>query len=386
MGKSEAIRVLQSVSAMDHGGIEHFIMNLYRKIDRDKVQFDFIYRVACPCAFDDEIRSLGGRIYRCPSPDRHPFRSMRFYGEFFKQHPEYRVVHEHRSNLRGFMGLIRAAERHGRINTRIVHSHSSMSVNKQGLVEDAVCRVTSLLNRAQIDNLATDYFACSDKAASWMFPVDNADCGSVRIIPNGIDTDAFAFSELDRKRIRQQYDIPQDAFVVGSVARFSAVKNHSFLIDVFRRLAASDSNSYLLLLGDGELMPSIRQKVKDMGLMSRVVFAGVQEDTPPFYSAMDVVCMPSHFEGLPVSSVEAQANGLPIVFSSDVSKDAGLTSTVKYLDLELGADLWAQEVASCQCDLRARMDGQLAVKSAGFDVAGTAAWLQEFYLCRHNGR
>lgn len=380
MSRDRPVRILQSVGAMNHGGIEHFLMNLYRGINRDLVQFDFIERVNGPAIFDEEIASLGGRIFHCASPDKHPIRAMRYYRSFFRKHPEYSVVHEHRSSLLGFMGCLTAAS-YENVSTRIIHAHNSSPV-RSGAARAAEMASDSF-NKRRVKKFATDYFACSDAAKAWMFPVSTGVSDKVKVIPNGIDTKRFRFDNRNRSDIRREFKIPQHAFVIGHVGRFDCAKNQSFLLDILASFPEED-RPVLLLLGDGALRVPLEERACSMGLEGNVVFAGMQNETNRFYSAMDIFCMPSLYEGLPVSAVEAQANGLPLLLSDGISRDTDLGGGVEFKALSDGPMLWA-EVLSEQLKsvgLTDRAEGVTRVVEAGFDIGETANTLQDFYIDR----
>lgn len=375
---SRPVRVLQSVGAMNHGGIEHFVMNVYRKIDRDLVQFDFVERVNDRCIFDDEIESLGGRIYRFQSPDKHPVSSMRFYRELFREHPEWQVVHEHRSTLSGFLCCLRAAS-YEHVRTRVAHAHNSALSAWYGGVGNAVEQITDIINKKMISGIATDYFACSDLAAQWLFPFEAGVSEKVRVIPNGIDAARFAFNARDRVEIRALYGIPENAFVIGHVGRFCQEKNQEFLIGLLKTIPA-EMEGRLLLLGDGFLRDEIEKRASELGLRERVVFAGLQTETWKYYSAMDAFCMPSIHEGLPVSAVEAQASGLPLVLSENVSRDTDLGGVEAFLPINEGPDAWVKTLINCRKDADKRALGVKLVADAGFDIDVAAEELQNFYL------
>lgn len=378
VGDSRPVRVLQSVGAMNHGGIEHFVMNVYRKIDRDLVQFDFVERVNDRCVFDDEIESLGGRIYRFQSPDKHPVSSMRFYRELFREHPEWQVVHEHRSTLSGFLCCLRAAS-YEHVRTRVVHAHNSALSAYYGGVGNAVEQITDIMNKKMISGIATDYFACSDLAAQWLFPFEAGVFEKVRVIPNGIDAARFAFNARDRVEVRALYGIPENAFVIGHVGRFCPEKNQKFLIGLLKAIPA-EMEGRLLLLGDGFLRDEIEKRVSELGLRERVVFAGLQTETWKYYSAMDAFCMPSIHEGLPVSAVEAQASGLPLLLSENVSRDTDLGGVEAFLPISEGPDAWVKTLINCRKDADKRALGVKLVADAGFDIDVAAEELQNFYL------
>ena len=372
MTNGEPIRVLQAVSSMGHGGIEHFLMNLYRAIDKEKVQFDFMYRVSYECVFDKEIESMGGRVFRCVDPDRHPLRSGRFYRKFFEEHPEIRAVHEHRSGCDGFFGLMRAAKRAG-VPVRILHSHNSQKGWANNLIKD----VTDAFNAPRLDRLANTFVACSDAAAEYLYgrcPHAMREC-SVR--PNAIDLDAFAFDPQARRKVRARYGIAEDALVIGHVGRFVPEKNQSFLVDIAAGLRSVGVPAEALLLGDGPMHDEVEGKAREMGVADVVHFAGIQENTASHYSAMDVFCMPSLFEGLPVSCVEAQANGLPMVLSADISRMADVCGHTTFLDLTEGAKAWGEAVH--EASEGGRRENFPALKAAGYGIDEAARKYESLY-------
>ncbi|HIU05951.1 MAG TPA: glycosyltransferase [Candidatus Coprousia avicola] len=373
MSIESPIRVLQVVPSMNHGGIEHFLMNLYRAIDKTRVQFDFMYRVPYQCVFDSEILSLGGRIIRCVDPDRHPLKASRFYRRFFVEHPEIRVIHEHRSGCDGFFGAMRAARRCN-IPVRILHSHSS----RKGWRHNPIKDVTDAINAPRLDSFANAFIACSDVAADYLYGRCSRATSECVIRPNAIDICSFAFSLESRAKVRQLLNIPEDALVIGHVGRFVSEKNQSFLLDVALALRANGVPAELLFLGGGVTQAEVKQKAENLNIANSVHFAGVQEDMSPYYSAMDVFCMPSLFEGLPVSCVEAQANGLPMVLSAGISQMADICGHTTYMDLSMGAVNWGKAV--CKVANEGRSDNYQELRSAGYDIAVAAREFEALYL------
>lgn len=380
MSSNKPVRVLQSVGIMNHGGIEHFLMNLYRRVDKDVVQFDFVERVDSPAVFDDEIRDLGGRIYRFASPDKHPIRAMRFYQKLFSEHSEYKVLHEHRASLLGFMGCLTAASRM-HVPTRIVHAHSSGPV-RSGLDRRAEI-ATDAVNKRRLKNLATDYFACSDAARRWMFPASSGVAEKALIIPNGIEAVQFRYCLSDRIGVRSELGIPHDAFVVGHVGRFDPVKNHAFLLDMLASFSR-EQRPYLLLVGDGGLRGAVHDKARSLNLDGSVIAVGLQDEVWRYYSAMDVLCMPSLHEGLPVSAIEAQASGLPLLLSDGIPADAALSGNVEFRSLVDGPSVWADAIMSLGEKTASldRVQAGSCVAKSGFDIKETAERLQAFYAAR----
>lgn len=373
MTNGQPIRVLQAVPSMGHGGIEHFLMNLYRTIDKDKVQFDFMYRVPYECVFDKEIEAMGGRIFRCADPDRHPVRSGRFYREFFAGHPEVRAVHEHRSGCEGFFGLIREAKRVG-VPVRILHSHNS----QKGWANNPVKDLTDAFNAPRLDTFANTFVACSDVAAAYLYGRCRKALDACVVYPNAIDLDAFTFDPTARIDVRDHFGIANEALVIGHVGRFVPEKNQAFIVDVVSWLRSKGILADALLLGDGSLRDEVLSKADSMGISQYVHFAGIQEDTASHYSAMDVFCMPSLFEGLPVSCVEAQANGLPMVLSTGVTKQADICGHTYFLNLDDGAEIWADQILKCATDGRAI--NKSALCKAGYDISELAVRYERLYI------
>lgn len=375
---NEPIRVLQSVPAMNHGGLEHFIMNVYRAIDRDKIQFDFLFRVNKGCVFDEEIYDLGGRIFRFESPDKHPLKSKKYYESFFVAHPEYKIIHSHVSDLGGFQNLLRVARSKG-VPTSIIHAHSTRAPKKGSKVQSFINEKLMQRNKRNIEKIGTDFFACSNEAALWMFPESILSGDKFRVIANGIDVDHFSYNKDARLQVRESLNIPKDALVIGHVGRFAQVKNHKFLVDVFNFLTHLNPNSFLLLVGGGELKQQIQERTENAGISEKVRFLGEKEDTAPYYSAMDVLCMPSLYEGMPIVGIEAQANNLPILFSSNVPIEARIGNRVHFLDLEMGVESWTERIMA----IAHRVDdnsNKEKLDKAGFNSAFASAELEKFYL------
>ena len=188
---------------------------------------------------------------------------------------------------------------------------------------------------------ATDYFACGETAGRWMYGDRCFDAGKVTVMPNAIDTEKFAFDPEARVRLRNELGIPQDAFVVGHVGRFMYQKNHSFLVDIFAELLKEKPSARLLLIGEGELMGQIQEKVRRLGIKDSVIFTGARQDVNKLYSVMDVFCLPSFYEGMPVVAWEAQANGLPCVFSDEVSKESEKSQNCYFVDINEAREKWS---------------------------------------------
>ncbi|MDU0203791.1 glycosyltransferase family 1 protein [Paenibacillus sp. MAH-36] len=361
----DPIRILQVVVNMNRGGAETLLMNLYRNIDHSKVQFDFL--TSKEGVFDEEILKMGGKIHRIPYvSDVGHYAYIKALNKFFSSHSEYKIVHSHLDKMSGF--VLRSAER---TNTpiRIAHSHNTSS--EGGVVAKAYKWIAG----KYILPCATHYFACSDKAANWLFEdkVVNA-----TILKNGIESDQYVFNSEVRNQVRQELNLSRDTFVIGHVGRFAHQKNHSFLIDIFAQLNNDKPDSVLVLAGDGPLRLDIEKKVRDLNLLGKVIFLGIRNDINRLLQAFDVFVFPSWHEGLPVTLIEAQGSGLPCIISdvitSEVDMGAGL---VQFENLNKPSDAWAKRVI--QQNKRV-LEVQDHIQKKGFDIRVPAKWLQKFYL------
>lgn len=374
----EPIRVLNIVGLMSPGGIETLIMNLYRNIDRNKVQFDFLTHKGIDGTFDEEIKSLGGRIYKMPQiregDKTYYFRFFEYITalkRFFREHQEYHIVHGHMTNTAVFYMPI--AKKYGAVTCCIAHSHQTQATPGLSGV------LTNILQKP-LPKIATDYFACSEMAAKWIFPEEAIKSGKVKVIRNGVDPKRFYFDEKKRSEVRKELGIG-DCFVIGNVARFKTVKNHAFQIDTFDQYHKVYPNSMLMLIGEGELMNSMKEKVKQMKLEDSVLFMGLRSDVSDLMQAMDLFFLPSLNEGLPVVAVEAQAMGLPVLTSTGVPEETDITGNVKFLDLDNDLSEWIEAIEDCRKSFN-RKDMRGYIHDGGYDITETAKWLEEFYLSK----
>lgn len=358
------MRVLQVVTSMDRGGLETMLMNYYRKIDRTKVQFDFLVHRQERAAYDDEIEALGGKIYRLPRLVPWSKSYLNALNAFFVGHPEYRIVHVHQDCLSSV--ILKAAKKCG-IPVRIAHSHNS---NQDKDIKYPI----KLFYRRFIPDNATHLFACSNSAGDWMFRGK-----PYQILPNAIDAEQFSFRADKANATRVDFGVEPQVFLVGHVGRFWAQKNHAFLIDIFKRIADLKPNSKLVLVGNGGRQNEIREKVQKLDLVDKVIFTGVRDDIPNLMQAMDVFVLPSLYEGLPVTMVEAQAAGLPCVISDKVPPECILTDgLVNVVPLSASPDTWAAKILEKRNT--PRTDRRSEIAAHGFDIATEAVKLQEFYI------
>ncbi|WP_459500034.1 glycosyltransferase family 1 protein [Bacillus sp. C1] len=361
------LRVLHVVVNMNRGGAETLIMNLYRNLDRSKVQFDFL--TCKEGVFDDEIVALGGKVHRIPYiTDVGHTGYMKTLNTFFASHQQYRIVHAHMDKMSGF--VLRSAQKAG-IPIRIAHSHNTSS---EGGV---AAKIYKWYAGKSIVPCSTHLLACSTAAARWLF-ADKA--GIARILKNGIECDRFAFSSEIRKQVRDGLQIHQNTFVVGHVGRFAHQKNHSFLLDVFARLIKLKPDSILLLVGDGPLRLEIEKKVRDLSLKDNIKFLGMRSDIEKLLQAFDVFVFPSIHEGLPVTLIEAQGAGLPCIISDVITQEVDMgMNLVEYLSLN-DKKVWIEKIERIAVrSLLRNMPGQALVKK-GYDIKNIAELTQDFYL------
>lgn len=356
------IRILHIVSFMQRGGLETLIMNCYRHIDREKIQFDFIVHRDFRADYDDEIEALGGRIYRLPRLNPFSPGYKKALMDFFRNHPEYKIVHCH---LDCMSALPLAAAKKCGVPVRIAHGHNS---NQD---KDWKYPLKRLFMR-KIPATATHFFACSEEAGGWMFPGQ-----PVTVINNGIESDRFAYDPAVREAVRTELRLG-DRLTLGHVGRFMPQKNHEFLIDIFAAVHAVDPAARLLLVGTGDLEGQIHQKVSQLGLDEAVQFLGVRSDVDRILQAVDVFLLPSLYEGLALTSVEAQTSGAQCFFSDRVLRQCKIADNVTFLPLEDSPEQWAEQILAAARLPRSSQKEKIA--AAGFDIQTTAKWLSDFYF------
>lgn len=328
-------RLLCLLSNMNAGGAETFLMKIYRKIDRSRYQLDFCVNSKERCFYEPEIEALGGRIYRIPSKSE----NLKMFQEKLRliiTENKYQYVLRITANAAGLMDL-KIAKRSG---AKVCVARSSNSNSEEGLKNKIAHFLGKLLYLRYVDI----GIAPSKLAAEYTFGKMSVRRKKISIIHNALDTDIYEYSKLGRKCIREEFNISDDDIVVGNIGRFMVQKNHKFIIDVFEQVHKKNSNTYLMLVGNGELENEIRDKVSKKGLQKFVIFTGVRSDIPKILSSMDVLLMPSLYEGMPNTVIEAQATGLPCVISDTITREADITGLVKYVPLSQSYEVWGDSV------------------------------------------
>ncbi len=362
----EPIRVLHIVTYMGRGGLETMLMNYYRNINRNAVQFDFLVHRDFEADYDPEILNLGGKIYRLSRLNPFGKKYINELNQFFKNHPEYKIVHSHLDCMAGLP--LKYAKKNG-VPIRIAHAHSSnQTKDKKYLLK--------LMFKRNINKNATDLFACAQDAGLWMFGRDQ-----FRVMNNAIDTKAYVVNKQTGKEVRQELKIPEDAFVVGHVGRFAPPKNHKFIIRVFAEVLKEKQNAFLLLVGEGDLRGETEALTVELGIQDNVIFAGKRSDVNRMLQAMDVFLFPSVYEGLPLSIIEAQAAGLPCLISDKVPIECRKTDLVSQFSLNDSLSAWKDYVIDAGKVLKRDTSGEIS--DAGFDICKNAKWLENFYLQKY---
>ncbi len=360
------------LGALNPGGIEVMVMNLYRAIDRSRVQFDFVIHTADRCFYEDEIEQLGGRVFRVPSFRGYNILSYKkAWKAFFRQHDEFSCIHGHMgSSAAYYLGV---AKRFG-IPT-VAHSHGTTRLIN---LKEFLYLLFSFPTRFVADT----FFACSLDAGRDRFGKRVAASSRFRIVRNAFDLAGFGFFPEERALTRRSLGLER-AFIVGHVGRFDVAKNHAFILKVFREVLARVPEARLLLVGDGDTRPSVEALIADYGLEEQVILLGTRHDVPSLLQAMDVFLFPSLLEGLGISLIEAQCTGLPGITSNRVPREVGITDLVTFLDLKDTEEKWAEEVCSYR-DMDERHDRLAEAEKAGYEITRQTMILEEFYLDLHS--
>lgn len=352
-------RVLCIVSAMNTGGAETFLMKIYRRLDREKYQMDFCVNTKEKCFYDDEISALGGKMFYVPAKSQ----SYREYKKSLYnvvKNNGYEYVLRITSNAAGFLDL-KIAKKAG---ARVCVARSSNSSDGDSAVVNLIHKISRPLFVKYVDVK----IAPSDLAAEYTFGKRSVRLGEVEELNNAIDLDVYKYSDVERQKIRRELSI-EGKTVIGHIGRFSKQKNHNFLIDIFADIRKKDENAHLLLLGKGELLDEVKQKVETLGLSDCVTFAGVRGDVPSVLSAMDVFLLPSFYEGMPNTVIEAQATGLPCVIADTITREANVSGLVSYLSLDTSSDMWAKNVLEANGK---RCDTSNVMREKGYDIESSA--------------
>ncbi|WP_113886027.1 glycosyltransferase family 1 protein [Clostridium butyricum] len=375
------IRILHILDSLDYGGIESFIINMYKEINRSEVQFDFLIFKEKNC-YENIVHELGGRVYKYDINDRNKIikaiKSIRVIRKTIIN-GEYKIIHCHNCSL---IGLLKATIT-GKIckctKTVIAHSHNT-GMPKNTWFDNKI----RLILKALVDWSSDYYFACSKEAAlsKYSSKLLSEKNQRFRIIHNAIDIKKFQYNDIERKEIRKKLDVV-DKFVIGHVGRFEYQKNHLFLIRVFKEVLDRKADAVLLLVGGGSLEKKIKKEISNLKIKDKVIFLGKQKDISDIYKCMDVFVFPSYFEGLGIALIEAQISGLPCIISDNIPNEAKLTNKVKAIGLEEDVITWANKILENNMNEDRKVDIS-NIKKRGYDLAEEARKLEYMYLSMYN--
>jgi glycosyltransferase involved in cell wall biosynthesis len=364
--KVDPIRILQVVTIMNLGGIETFLMTLYRNIDRDKIQFDFLVHRDEEGFFDDEIKNLGGKIIRMrPLNPLKIFFYKKELQNFFKKN-SYQTVHSH---LNANSSVILWIAKKAGIKNRIAHSHTSKTTSGMNGLFKA-------FNKIFINNSCNYRFSSSEEAGKWLFGFKK----NFKTIKNSIKTSEFGFDSKSRVEMRKTLKLEDQTILIGNIGRFTYEKNHDFILEVFCEFNIRNNKSKLLLIGDGELNLEIKEKAKTLEVLDKIIFTGVVKNVAEYLNAMDVFIFPSLFEGLGIVAIEAQTNGLPVIINKELPKELDLTNLVYRISLKESIEIWVKTIAEAILENTPRSSKDAIVKFKGYDVHENSKYLQRFYL------
>ncbi len=360
------VRVLHIFHNMGNGGIENFVMNYYRAIDRDKIQFDFLTSVEEEGYFDEEIKKMGGHIYHAYPKKKNPIKNYFSIAKVVRD-KGYKIVHRHTGSAISNIDLL--AAKHGGAEILISHSHATQAGKKW----------LHYLARI-IFRVKTEEFACSKEAGRWLFGENDAENGKVQIIKNAINAEKYSYNSELRKKVREDHKI-QDKFIVGHVGNFNEAKNHEFLIDVFYEIQKENDNAVLWLIGNGKFRQNIEEKVENLDIKNKVIFEGERENVNEFMQGFDILIFPSVYEAFPIVLIEAQCAGLKCYVSKEaIPPEIDITGNLDFVSLEKDALFWGNIIIE---DIKKKMnrnDGYLCIKNAGFDIRDAAKDLERRYL------
>jgi glycosyltransferase involved in cell wall biosynthesis len=371
----QPIRVLHIVGGMIYGGIETWLMQILRNVDRQIIQMDFLVHQAGN--YDQEIQDLGSQVIYFPYLSN-PWLYGRKFRHFLHQNQPYDIVHSH---IHYFNGWILRLAKQANIPVRIAHSHTDTS--REDSQAEWYRKLYINLMKSWITNYATTGLATTHEAGKLLFGSAWQTDPRCRVFNCGIDLTPFQ-TVVDPVNVRRELNLPNDAFVIGHVGRLVTVKNHRFLLEITAEVIKHQKNVYLLLVGEGPLKPEITQQARELGLGDRVIFAGARSDVPRLMlGAMDIFVFPSFYEGLGNVRLEAQAAGLTSIVSDAVPKAGDIIpSLIHRLSLSQGASVWAAKVLEISKNPQAisQRKALKLVESSAFTIFSSAKNLINIYL------
>lgn len=368
------IKILQKTTGMNAGGIEKFLINVEEKIDKDKFQFDYFLNRPDEQFYSEKIEEYGGKIYAPEWKNNKISNILNRLVVFYKflKNNKYDILHINEplcaSSIYALIGKMAG------VKSIIVHSHSDHSIEKFSFLQ----KLMNFLSRKMNLIVENYYFACSDEAAIWLFGKEALANKNYLKIPNGIDVNKYIFSEKKQENIRKALKI-NNSFIVGHVGRFYEVKNHEFLVKIFKEFLKLVPHAKLLLVGDGPLKNKIMELTEEYNIRDKVIFYGLSKNVPDLLQAMDCFVFPSHYEGLGIAVIEAQAASLPVFCSNNVPLEAKITEECYFIDLAKDETEWAKFIYENTQNIIRKNNKDKVIK-AGYDINTGITQLENFYL------
>lgn len=354
----------------ESGGIESFLHNVLMHMDLSAMAVDIVAAKLSDSVFTVPLKERGVQFFELSGNPNNLPANHRKFRRLLKER-EYDVVHVnafHGLSLK-YLDLARKAN----VPVRIAHSHNT------GLRDSRTKKLKMVLHAIGSDfyaGSATHIWACSRKAAEFLYPMDMLIEDGYGFVPNGIDTERFRFNPEIREQVREELGL-KDCFVVGNVGRLCYQKNQEFLLDVFAEICRARPQSRLLLVGDGEMRGQLEEKAKQLKITDKVIFYGLSTNVEELMWAMDAFVMPSYFEGLPVTAVEAQAAGLPCVFADAITKECALLPETRFCELSESTQAWSKEILNLQST--DRFAASAVVENKGFGIQSVSDLIKQVY-------
>lgn len=369
----ETVRVLVT-APLGVGGVTNMMIHIQEHLDRSKVNFDYLVFHDRHEPMEDKVISLGSKKY-VASADNVKFKIFRRIwriNEIRKvcKKNHIKILHYNADCAADMTNIIGA--KLGGVKYITIHSHNAgFGTAGSGI------RLMSKILKPLIPIFCDNFYGCSELAAKFLFPKSIIESGRYAVLPNGINLKKYEYNEEIRQEMRCKMNL-EGKYVIGHAGRFSNQKNHSFLLDIFQAVHWKNPNTVLLLFGVGELQEEMKEKTRRLGLVDSVIFYGSSNEMHKMWQAIDIFVMPSLHEGLPVTGVEAQASGLPCIFSDAITKEVGLTSNTEFLSLQEKPDVWAEHVLKYM-NVQRKSEKKI-LEQAGYDIQQTADTLAQMYL------
>jgi len=362
------------VAPLGVGGVSTMMINIQKHINRENVNFDYLVFHEGKAPSEDIVRKMGSRkLIACV--DHFSSAVIRRFARLAEikrvcKENNIKILHYNADTPADLMNVI--AAKAGGVEYVTMHSHNG-GFGNAGLG----IRFFSFILKPLMPVVCDTFLSCSNLAANFMYPKNVIKSKKYMVLHNGIDLDKFAYNEKIRKEKRLELDL-ENKFVIGHAGRFSNQKNHAFIIDIFSKICEKDTDSVLLLFGAGELQEKMKLKAKELGIYNRIIFYGTSDEMFNMWQAVDVFLMPSLHEGLPVTGIEAQASGVPCVFSDEITKEVDVSNTSIFLSLSRPVEEWAETVLSFKG--KNRLNNIDLLKKAKYDIAETANIVEKLYL------